>query len=129
MSAPILLGHEDLLRIVDRLGLVVRDTGLLAAAAARPRASAFGEEAYPGIVAKGAALMESIVRSHPLVDGNKRLGWLSLVITLDLNGLRVDAPDDEAVGLTVAVAAGSAGLGDIAEAVVGWLPPLQRPSH
>lgn len=111
------------------MGLAVRDTGLLAAAAARPRASAFGDEAYPGLVPKAAAVMESIVWSHPLVDGNTRLGWVALVLTLDLNGVRLDAPDDEAVELTIAVAAGEAGLGEITSAVERWMLPLQRPSH
>ena len=111
------------------MGLAVRDTGLLAAAAARPRASAFGDEAYPGLVPKAAAVMESIVWSHPLVDGNTRLGWVALVLTLDLNGVRLDAPDDEAVELTIAVAAGEAGLEEITSAVERWMLPLQRPSH
>ena len=111
------------------MGLEVRDTGLLAAAAARPRASALGEEAYPGLVTKAAALMDSIVRSHPLVDGNKRLGWVALVLMLDLNGVRLDAPDDEAVELTIDVAASNAGLEDITAAVERWMLPLQRPSH
>ena len=48
----------------------VRDVGLLQAAAARPQATAFGEEAYPNLDAKAAALLQSIVSGHPLVDGN-----------------------------------------------------------
>lgn len=122
MSEVVLLDTEDLLRIAQRLGLPVRDVGLLAAAAARPRASAFGVDAYSDLESKAAALMESVVRSHPLVDGNKRLGWLALVITLDLNGVRLDVPDDEAVALTVDVAAGDAALPDIVEAVRRWCP-------
>lgn len=122
MSEVVLLDTEDLLRIAQRLGLPVRDVGLLAAAAARPRASAFGVDAYSDLESKAAALMESVVRSHPLVDGNKRLGWLALVITLDLNGVRRDVPDDEAVALTVDVAAGDAALPDIVEAVRRWCP-------
>lgn len=122
MSEVVLLDTEDLLRIAQRLGLPVRDVGLLAAAAARPRASAFGVDAYSDLESKAAALMESVVRSHPLVDGNKRLGWLALVITLDLNGVRLDVPDDEAVALTVDVAAGDAALADIVEAVRRWCP-------
>lgn len=122
MSEVVLLDTEDLLRIAQRLGLPVRDVGLLAAAAARPRASAFGVDAYSDLESKAAALMESVVRSHPLVDGNKRLGWLALVITLDLNGVRLDVPDDEAVALTVDLAAGDAALPDIVEAVRRWRP-------
>src|SRR5205814_8465775 len=56
----------------------VRDVGLLQAAAARPQATAFGEEAYSTLDAKAAALLQSIVAGHPLVDGNKRPGWVAV---------------------------------------------------
>ena len=64
----------------------IRDLGLLAAAAARPQASAFGEDAYPDLWSKAAALLHSVVKNHPLVDGNKRLGWLACAVFLDING-------------------------------------------
>lgn len=102
-----LLTVEDLLLICERLGLVVRDVGLLASAAARPATTVFGEDAYTDLPAKAAAIMHSIVAHHPLVDGNKRLGWVALVLTLDINGHRLEVPDDEAVDITVAVAAGT----------------------
>ena len=53
----------------------LRDFRLLSAAVARPRASAFGEEAYPDPWVNAAALLHSLTRSHPFVDGNKRAGW------------------------------------------------------
>lgn len=53
----------------------VRDGGQLHAAVLRPQTSVFGADAYPGLWAKAAALMHSIICGHPLVDGNKRLGW------------------------------------------------------
>ncbi|MGH9280443.1 MAG: type II toxin-antitoxin system death-on-curing family toxin [Acidimicrobiales bacterium] len=52
----------------------IRDAGLLGSAAARPQATVFGEDAYPDVWTKAAALLQSIVKNHPLVDGNKRLG-------------------------------------------------------
>lgn len=64
----------------------VRDMGLLGAAVERPMVSAFGEDAYPDIWAKAAALLHSIVNNHPLVDGNKRLGWLATRTFLLING-------------------------------------------
>jgi death-on-curing protein len=71
------LSLEDLLEIaigtIDEVA--IRDRGLLASAAARPRSSAFGEDAYPMFAAKAAALMHSVARNHALVDGNKRLAW------------------------------------------------------
>ena len=108
------LEAEDLLMICERLGLVVRDAGLLAAAAARPATTVFGEDAYPDLAAKAASVMHSIVAHHPLVDGNKRLGWLALVLTLHLNGVRLEVPDDDAVDITVRVAAGSSDFDDLA---------------
>ena len=91
---------EDLLRLMRILGAgPVRDLGLLAAAANRPRASAFGEDAYPSLETRAAALLHSVVSSHPLVDGNKRLGWLACVVLLDLNGFETDLDDDEAFEL------------------------------
>ena len=116
-----LLSGEDLERIATRMGLVVRDGGLLASATVRPSTRLYGEDMYPGIVAKAAAIMHSIVTHHPLVDGNKRLGWVALVVTLDLNEIRLDVPDDEAFDLTIRVAAGQADLAEIETAVHGWI--------
>jgi hypothetical protein len=67
---------EDLLLIADTIGAAaVRDIGLLDAAAHRPRATAFGQEAYPTLHLKAAALLDAVVRNHALVDGDTRLGW------------------------------------------------------
>lgn len=56
----------------------VRDVGILEAAVARTRASVYGEDAYPDLHVKAAALLHSIVTGHALIDGNKRLGWVSV---------------------------------------------------
>ena len=85
---------------------IVRDTGLLIAAIERPRASVFGEDAYPTVYEKAGALLHSIVRSHPLVDGNKRFGITATAVFLGLNGVRLVLPVDEAEAFVVAVAAG-----------------------
>jgi len=82
------LSLEDLLSLVGDLGVgPIRDIGLLDSAAHRPQVSVLGEDAYPGVHEKAAVLLESIVRNHPLVDGNKRLGWLSTVVFYGLNGV------------------------------------------
>jgi death-on-curing protein len=84
----------------------VRDVGLLAAAAARPQASAFGDDAYPDLWTKAAALLHSVVKNHPLVDGNKRLGWLACAVFLDLNGTDpTGAANDDIYDLVMHVAA------------------------
>ncbi len=113
------LDVEDLLRLTRVLGAgPVRDLGLLDAAANRPGASAFGEDAYPTTETKAAALLHSVVSSHPLADGNKRLGWLACVVLLDLNGLRPDLGDEEAFELVMRVAEGRLdGVADIAAAL------------
>jgi death-on-curing protein len=75
----------------------VRDLGLLGSAAARPQASAFGEDAYPDVWTKAAALLQSIVGNHALVDGNKRLGWLVTAVFLEINGTAVSHISNDAV--------------------------------
>jgi death-on-curing protein len=85
----------------------VRDYGLLESALARPRTTVFGAEAYPTLVEKASALLESLVRNHGLIDGNKRLGWLATEVFLYLNGHEVGAPDDTKFDLVMAVAEGA----------------------
>ncbi|QBI18482.1 type II toxin-antitoxin system death-on-curing family toxin [Egibacter rhizosphaerae] len=104
----ILLDVDDLLHIAQRVlpEVEVRDAGLLDAAVARPRASAFGEDAYPTLHEKAAALLHSSVRNHALVDGNKRLGLASVIALYGMNGVRLTFTNDEAYDLVIAVAAG-----------------------
>jgi death on curing protein len=110
------LDLEDLLRLTrDLRAGPVRDLGLLDSAAARPRASAFGEDAYPTLELKAAALLHSIARNHALVDGNKRLAWLATVVFLDINGHATDIDDEAAFSLVMRVAAGDDDVRAIAE--------------
>lgn len=93
---------------------LVRDYGLLEAAAARPNTSVFGEDAYPDDWTKAAALGHSLISGHPLIDGNKRLGWVAMRTFLELNGhppLHADV--DEAEQFVLALASGE--LDDVAE--------------
>ena len=112
------LDLEDLLHVAARtLGEVrVRDAGLLESAVARPRSTAFGEEAYPSIHGKAAALLHSLARNHALVDGNKRLALAATIAFYGLNGLRLTLSNDEAYDLVMAIAAGDLdGVEPIAE--------------
>jgi death-on-curing protein len=84
----------------------VRDVGLLDAAVHRPRATVLGQDAYPDLFAKAAALLHSLARNHPLVDGNKRHAWLATYVFLAKNDVILDPVDDAAYELVVAVAAG-----------------------
>lgn len=96
----------------------VRDLGLLAAAAERPRASAFGEDAYPDIWTKAAALLQSLLKNHPLVDGNKRLAWLSTAVFLGMNGHDMTAAEnDDVYDVVISIAAGQHEVAEITEMV------------
>ncbi len=117
----VFLDHEDLLAAGEAfLGQrpQVRDYGLLEAALARPQATVFGEDAYPGLDGKAAALLSSIIRNHALLDGNKRLGWVATRLFYVLNGRDLRAPHGEAYDLVMAVAEGT--LTDI-EKIAGTL--------
>jgi death-on-curing protein len=109
------LDLEDVIELVRALGVgPVRDVGLLDSAAGRPRSSAFGEDAYPNLDLKAAALLHSVARNHALVDGNKRLAWLATVVFLDLNGHAPDLDEDAAFDLVMDAARGAADVGEIA---------------
>ena len=115
------LSAEDLVELARRLlgdPPPIRDMGLLGAAAARPQASAFGEDAYPDIWTKAAALLHSVVNNHPLVDGNKRLGWLATAVFLELNDASVSTAANDAVcNLVMTVASTDLTVDDITTAL------------
>lgn len=112
---------DNVLALADEAGLqAVRDVGLLDSTVQRPRASAFGEDAYPTLDEKAAVLLESIVRNHPLIDGNKRLGWLAATVLYGLNGIPLDAPFDEAYDLVIAVATGAMDYPETAARLAAW---------
>ena len=98
---------EELLQVAERAidaQVAVRDYGLLESAVARPRASVFGEDAYPDLQAKAAALLLSICTNQALVDGNKRLALAATIVMLGINGWTFT--NDQAYDLIIDVAAG-----------------------
>lgn len=113
------LDTDDLIDLATRLlgdPPPVRDVGLLGSAAARPQATAFGDDAYPDLWTKAAALLHSILKNHALVDGNKRLGWLATAVFLDLNGVEVThVPNDHVYDFVIATTVGSDDVNTIAE--------------
>ena len=112
---------EDLLTLVEDLGVgPVRDVGLLESAAHRPTTTLWGREAYPTLDDKAAALLQSLVGNHPLVDGNKRLGWLAVVVFDALNGVDLEAPDDDAYDLVIDVATRTADVPQCAQTLSAW---------
>ena len=105
----IFLSHDDLMKVAARVigsQPLVRDHGLLEAAAFRPQASVFGADAYPTLWDKAAAMMESLARNHPLVDGNKPLALAGTVVFLGMNGFRLTMNNDEAYDFTIKVSTG-----------------------
>jgi death-on-curing protein len=86
--------------------VIIRDAGLLETAAARPRATAFGTDAYPDLHAKSAALVHSLARNRALVDGNKRLALGAVVAFYGVNGRRLTLTNDAAYELIMQVAVG-----------------------
>jgi death-on-curing protein len=117
------LDIEDALQVVDRYGFHIRDVGLLASALARPATTVMGTDAYPDLGLKAAALLESVARFHPLLDGNKRTAWTLMVLLLWINGYRHDFTTAEGFDLVVGVAAGSIELQDSAAVISRHLVP------
>lgn len=117
------LDIEDALQVVDRYGFHIRDVGLLASALARPATTVMGTEAYPELPLKAAALLDSVARFHPLVDGNKRTAWTLMVLLLWINGYRHNFSTDQAFDLVVGVAAGTVSLEHSAELIAEHLTP------
>lgn len=123
----IYLTLPELLHVAERvLGgePPVRDIGLLEAAVARPRATAFGADAYPDLDAKAAALLHSVARNHALVDGNKRLALGATIAFYGLNGRRLTLTNDAAYDLIIKVASGEL---DSVDEIAAILATATRP--
>jgi death-on-curing protein len=103
--------------------LVVRDIGLLDAAAHRARAIVLGVEAYETLWAKAAALLDSVVCTRPLIQGNWRLGWVAAVTMCDLNGWWVDADEESALAVVRGVGRGQLDILEVAGRLEGWGHP------
>jgi death-on-curing protein len=118
------LDLDDLLEIAcGAIGgdAAVGDYGLLESALARPRASVFGEDAYPDMHLKAAALLHSLARNHALLDGNKRLAWTACRTFLAINGQWISAPEDDRFEFVIRVATGVlADLHKTAEQLRTW---------
>lgn len=103
--------------------LVVRDLGLLDVAAHRPRATVLGVEAYDSLWAKAAALMDSVVRTRPLAEGNWRLGWVAAVTLCDINGWWIDAEEEDALRVVREVGRGQIDVPTVATRLESWAHP------
>jgi death-on-curing protein len=106
-------------QIIQQSGgaLGVRDLGALESALAQPRMTFGGEDLYPMLADKAAALGFSIIMNHPFVDGNKRTGHAAMETFLVLNGLEISASVDEQEQVILALASGNSER----ESFVEWL--------
>lgn len=95
----------------------LRDAGALESALGQPQMSFGGEDLYPTLVHKAAALGFSLVKNHPFVDGNKRIGHAAMEVFLVLNGHEIDASSDEQEQIILGLAAGEIDR----ESFVEWL--------
>ena len=111
------LDLDDVLGLARRLlgdPVPIRDMGLLNSAVLRPQTTLAGEYAYSDIYEMAAALLQSVVGNHALIDGNKRLGWLSTAVFLKVNGISVEQlSNDDVVNLVMWVASESPSHGAI----------------
>ncbi|MDW5610003.1 MULTISPECIES: type II toxin-antitoxin system death-on-curing family toxin [Mycolicibacterium] len=105
----------------------LRDFGLLDAAVTRPQMSAFGDDAFPSIHEKAAALLHGIARTHPFANGNKRTAWTATAMFYMVNGYNLHAEAGDIIGLTVDVAEGLIGVQDIAAVLKAWAQEFDAP--
>ncbi len=104
----IYLDLDALLHVADRVlpTMLIKDAGLLESALGRPKASAFGADAYPDLHTKAAALVHSLAKNHALVDGNKRLALAGVIAFYGVNGLRLTMTNDEAYDFIISLVVG-----------------------
>ena len=94
---------EDALQQISVAGFYVKDLGLLDSALARPRTTLFGDDAYPTLELKAAAMVHSIIKNHAMVDGNKRTSWFMLSSFLYINGYFIEMTADQGMEFTLGI--------------------------
>ena len=111
------LSLEDALQQIAISGFYVKDAGLLDSALARPQTSVFGEDAYPTLELKAAAMTHSVIKNHPMVDGNKRTSWFLLNAFLYINGYLLEMSTEVGLEFTLSVATDQLSLEEAAEKI------------
>ena len=109
-TAELIIINEEIIGKRTQL----RDVDLLESAVIRPQSSAFGEDAYPTLPAKAAALFHSLARNHAFVDGNKRTATIATIIFLEHNGYDLEWNNEEALQFIVTSATGQHDIEQIA---------------
>lgn len=108
---------QDLLELGNSIigDFRVRDMGLLESAAARPKTSVFGDDAYPSFELKMAALMHSLARNHALIDGNKRIAWSAGRLFALMNGADIKMNIDQAEEMILQLSRGELDVAELAK--------------
>ena len=101
----------------------VRDMGLLLSALGRPQATFEGQDLYPTIYQKAAAMSDAMINNHPFVDGNKRTGIGAAVLFLSLNGYVLSASNQELLDLTMEIAQKKTAI----ETIANWFERHSNP--
>ena len=131
MTAPTeFLTLDDVLDLCRRLlgnPPPIRDIGLLGSAVARPQTTIGGADAYPTTTEKAAAILQSLVINHALIDGNKRLGWLAAAVFLEINHLSVaHISNDDVFDLVMHIASTNPPLSEIEERLRAMTSEIDR---
>lgn len=100
----------------------IRDEGMLESAISNPFQSFGGEELYPSIQSKAAQLCYGLVKNHPMIDGNKRIGTHAMFVFLTLNGYELQYTQSELSDTILSVAAGNLGANNLLK----WIIEHQR---
>jgi death-on-curing protein len=114
MPSPHYLITDALAEVLISQGFMIKDSGLLDSAVNRPRASVFGTDAYATLELKAAAMTQSIIKNHPMIDGNKRSAWIALNYFLVLNGSTLAVSQEQAFDFVIGVATDLLSLEDMA---------------
>ncbi len=122
----VFLDLEDALGQINYLGFYVRDLGLLEGCLARPKTTLFGDEAYPSLSDKAAALMHSVATTQPLIDGNKRTSWALMITFLAVNGFDVVSNPDDGFSFVLSVATDSLEVSAISQWIASRMKPITQ---
>ena len=117
ITIKIILRLHDLSIITYGGSQGIRDRGLMESAIARPYQTFGGEYLYPTVFEKAAALVERIITNHPFIDGNKRTGFLSMLLILELENFKITASNDATYNFTIQISTGEIKF----EEIVLWL--------
>ena len=115
---------EVVVKALNSLGFHVRDLGLLDSALVRAQTRLYGQDAYPTLSLKAAAIVHSVINNHPMVDGNKRSAWVILNFFLVKNNRALSATQDEGFSFIMSIAEKRLELEEIAAWLEDHMIPL-----